>query len=73
MNYQVDVAEIVRFIECGIDASSSKDATECVARFTEAAKDKMLNELSEKHNETRSNIMRKALKDFYKFNTEKEI
>ena len=44
MNYQVDVAEIVRFIECGIDASPSKDATECVARFTEAAKDEMLNE-----------------------------
>lgn len=41
MNYQVDVAEIVRFIGCGIDASSSKDATECVARFTEAAKDEI--------------------------------
>ena len=44
MNYQVDVAEIVRFIECGIDASSSMDATECVAGLTEAAKDELLNE-----------------------------
>lgn len=36
-----------------------------------AAENKMLNELSEKHGETRSTIMRKALSDFYKFNTEK--
>ena len=38
-----------------------------------ADEDKMLNELSAQHGETRSTIMRKALKDFYKFNTEKEI
>ena len=35
-----------------------------------AAENKMLNELSERHGETRSTIMRKALTDFYKFNTE---
>lgn len=35
-----------------------------------AAENKMLNELSEKHGETRSTIMRKALADFYRFNTE---
>lgn len=34
------------------------------------AENKMLNELSEKHGETRSTIMRKALADFYRFNTE---
>ena len=34
-----------------------------------AKEDRMLNELSRRHGETRSNIMRKALNDFYKFNT----
>ena len=44
MNYQVDIAEIVRFIECGNDAFPSKDVEECVAKFTEAANDELLNE-----------------------------
>lgn len=35
-----------------------------------AKEDRMLNELAERHDESRSTIMRKALRDFYKFNTE---
>ena len=44
MNYQTDIAEIVRFIACGVEALSSEDTEDCVARFTETARDKMLNE-----------------------------
>ena len=44
MTYQTDIAEIVRFIECGVDTFPSKDVEECVAKFTEATKDELLNE-----------------------------
>ena len=37
-----------------------------------AKEDRMINELSRRYGETRSNIMRKALNDFYKFNTQDE-
>ena len=37
-----------------------------------AKEDRMLNELATTHGESRSTIMRKALNDFYKFNTQDE-
>ena len=37
-----------------------------------AKEDRMLNELATTHGESRSTIMRKALNDFYKFNTQEE-
>ena len=39
MNYQPDIAEIVRFSECGIDASLSGNAKNCIGRFTETTQD----------------------------------
>lgn len=44
MNYQPDIAEIARFIECGIDASPSGNAEDCIGRFTETTQDSFLNE-----------------------------
>lgn len=43
----------------------------CDVRLTKK-EDDMLNILSDRNGVTRSTIMRKALRDFYKFNTDKE-
>lgn len=43
----------------------------CDVRLTKKEND-MLNYLAERNEVTRSTIMRKALKDFYRFNTDKE-
>lgn len=43
--------------------------SKCDVRLN-AEENDMLNELAERNEVTRSTIMRKALKDFYKFNTE---
>lgn len=43
----------------------------CDVRLTHE-ENRMLNELSYYNSATRSQIMRKALRDFYRFNTEKE-
>lgn len=43
----------------------------CDVRLTKKEND-MLNYLAEINDVTRSTVMRKALKDFYRFNTDKE-
>lgn len=56
-------------IKYGRDTTSYSG--KCDVRLTKK-ENTMLNELAFKHGVTRSTIMRKALKDFYKFNTETE-
>ena len=48
---------------------SGERDSKCDVRLN-AEENDMLNELAERNEVTRSTIMRKALKDFYKFNTE---
>lgn len=46
--------------------------TKCDVRIT-AEENRMLQELADHHDTSRSTIMRKALRDFYKFNTENDV
>lgn len=50
---------------------SGERVSKCDVRLNDEEND-MLNKLSELNDVSRSDVMRKALKDFYKFNTGKE-
>ena len=50
---------------------SGERVTKCDVRLNDE-EDTMLNQLAERNEVSRSDVMRKALKDFYKFNSEKD-
>ena len=50
---------------------SGERVTKCDVRLNDE-EDAMLNHLAERNDVSRSDIMRKALKDFYRFNSEEE-
>ena len=48
---------------------SGERVTKCDVRLN-AEENEMLNELAELHEVSRSDVVRKAIKDYYKYNTE---